>query len=505
MKKRSLGLVLSYTNTFLNMIIGLFLSAFLLRQLGDTEYGIYQTISSFANYLVLLEFGTGTAMARNLSVCRSKGETQLQIEKNISTVWSITNFLAFIIAAISLAFYFSLDWIYARSLTGEQIANGKNIFIFITIYLIASFYVQTLNGIMLAYEDYTYSSSTSIIRLITRTLLLVVLLLNWKRAIIIALVDAALGLGLAVFGYIYATKRYKVKINFKNFDKIILKSSLPLCLALFLQTLINQANSNIGKFILGVSVGPEDVSLYSVGLYVYSIFSSLSTIPLSLYVPQVTKDVTSGKSGRELTDSLVQPSRLIVIVGGSVFFGFIAAGKQFVNIIYGEKYSLAWGIAIILIAPMFINMTIGIVINVLDALNKRLTRSLILLISAGANILLTVVLIKHIGIIGAALSTGACMLLQVMLLCIYYTKSIKINPFYLFYKAFKGILPYQVLGAAIGFAVGRFIPNVYLSFLVSGVVYVAVAFSGFLLFGRNAEEKDMINKLLNKFLKKTKN
>ena len=365
--------------------------------------------------------------------------------------------------------------------------------------------MQTLNGLILAYEDYTYSSSTSIFRIILRTLLLVVLLINIRQAIIIAIVDAVLSILLAVFGFVYAKRKFKVKINVKNFDASIFKASLPLCLAIFLQGIINQANSNVGKFILGVNVGPEVVSLYSVGLYVYNIFASISTIPLSIYVPQVTKDVAQGKRGRELTNTLVQPSRLIVIVSGSVLFGFFAAGRQFVNIVYGDEYSLAWMLAIILIAPMFINMTIEIVTNVLDAINKRLMRSLILLINTGANILLTIVLINRMGITGAAISTGACMLLQVLLLCIYYCKKIKINAFYLFYKAYKGILIYQILGAIVGFAVGKFIPNVYLSFLASGVVYVSIAFSGFLLFGKNAEEKIMINNLLGKVFKRIKN
>ena len=39
-----------------NMITGLVLSSFLLRALGDTEYGLYQTIASFATDLVLREF-----------------------------------------------------------------------------------------------------------------------------------------------------------------------------------------------------------------------------------------------------------------------------------------------------------------------------------------------------------------------------------------------------------------------------------------------------------------
>ena len=501
MKKRNMGLVASYANTFLNMITGLFLSSFLLRQLGDTEYGVYQTIASFANYLVLLEFGTGTVMARNLSVCRSNGDTQLQIEKNISTIWSITNILSAAIAAVSVLFYISLDAIYANSLTAEQISTGKGIFVFITIYLITSFYVQTLNGIMLAFEDYTYSSNISILRIVIRTILLVVLLLNWKHGIIIAIVDATLGMLMVIFGYIYASQKCKVKINFKGFDKLILKTSLPLCLAIFMQAIVNQANNNVGKFILGISVGPEDVSLYSVGLYIFSVFSSLSTIPLSLYVPQVTRDVAMGKRGRELTDSLIQPSRLLVLVSGSVLFGFFSAGKSFINIVYGEKYVQAWPIALILIVPMFINMTIGIVINVLDAMNKRLSRSIILMVSTAVNIALTIILINRIGVIGVALSTGFSMLLQVVLLSVYYSKVIKIKVFYLFCKAYKGILLYQIIGAVVGYLVGQIISNVYVSFIMSGMVYVIIALGGFFLFGKNNEEKNIVTNVLRKLAK----
>ena len=64
---RKLGIALSYANTILNMVVGIFLSSYLLRILGNTEYGIYQTITSFVNYLVLLEFGTGTVITRNLT------------------------------------------------------------------------------------------------------------------------------------------------------------------------------------------------------------------------------------------------------------------------------------------------------------------------------------------------------------------------------------------------------------------------------------------------------
>lgn len=502
-KKRSIGLLLSYGNTFFNMICGLLLSSFILRRLGDTEYGIYQTMSSFANYLVLFEFGTGTVLTRNLSASRARGESKETIEKNISTIWTITAFLSAVILAVSIAFYFSIPFVYSNTLNPEQIEQGKKIFVAIIIFLISTFFCQTLNGIALANEHYTFSSSVSILRLITRTTLLIVLLLKWKNSLIIAIVDSLIGLIIAVFTYIYCRRAFHVKINFKGFDRFILKASLPLCLALFLQTIVNQSNNSVGKFVLGVMSGPEDVALYSVALYVFGIFSSLSTIPLSLYVPQVTKDVMSGLEGLSLTKTLIQPCRLIVLVSGSVLFGFVACGRQFVDIVYGKDYSLAWLMAIILIMPSFLNMSNSVILNVLDAKNKRIVRSWFLMITTAINIVLTILGIKYFGIIAAAAATGIATILQVVIMNIYYQKAIRIKVMYLFKHIFKGILPYQILAALLGYLSGAFISNMLVSFLVAGITYVIVFVMCFSVFGKNEEEKLLFKNFVRK-LKKSK-
>lgn len=504
LKNRSFGLVLSYINTFLSMICGLFLSSFLLRQLGDTDYGIYQTMSSFANYLVLLEFGTGTVLSRNLVASRTRGESKLEAERNISTIWTIMTVLSILILAVSVVFYVSIPSIYVNTLNAEQIVLSKNIFVFIVIFLVSSFVSQTLNGIALANEHYTFSSITSIVKLVLRTTLLITLIYGLKQVVIISIVDATIGVLIAVFSYFYCRGVFKVKINFKNFDKMILKASLPLCLAIFLQAIVNQSNNIVGKFVLGVMSGPEEVSLYSVSLFVFSVFSSLSTIPVSLYVPQVTKNVISGLEGLDLTKTLVQPCRLIVIVSGSVLFGFIACGKQFVNIVYGLEYALAWPMAIMLIASSFVNMSNAVVLNVLDAKNKRIIRSYILMITTALNIFMTILGIKHFGIVAAAGATSIATLIQVVIMNAYYQKAIGIKVMYLFFHSYKGVVPYQILGAIIGCAVGYFISNMYISFFAAGIAYLVVSFGGFLLFGKSEFETAFVNKFFDKFRKKLK-
>jgi len=500
--KRGLGIALSYINTFLSMICGLFLSSFLLRQLGDTDYGVYQTMTSFANYLVLLEFGTGTVLSRNLSAARARGSSQLDIQKNISTIWTVMAALSLVILLVSGIFYMFIDTIYAGSLTLQQIADGKQMFALITVFLVASFVTQTLNGIVLAYEHYAFSSSISIVKLLSRTIVLVLLVGKFKEAILICAVDAVINVLIAGYTFVYCQTRFKVKINFHHFDRAVLRASLPLCLALFLQNIVNQSNSIVGKFVLGVMAGPEEVALYSVGLYIYSIFSSLSVIPVSMYVPQVTKDVISGLEGLNLTKTLVQPCRMIVLVSGSVLFGFFACGRQFVSIVYGESYLLAWTIAIILTGPSFLNMSNAVVLNVLDAKNKRHVRSLFLMFTTALNIAMTIFGIKYFGIVAAAASTGFSTLLQVLMMNIYYSRVIDIKVGYLFCNIFSGILPFQMLGAAAGFAVGTWITNVYAAFLCAGCIYVLIAFGGFWLFGKNEAERQMIDKVYQKIIKR---
>lgn len=502
-KKRSFGLILSYSNTILSMICGLFLSSFLLRRLGDTEYGVYQTMSSFANYLVLLEFGAGSIMARNISSCRAKENNEHEIEKNISTIWSITAFLAVIIVLVSIVFYFSIDKIYVKSMTPAEISLGKKMFFFIVLFLLVSFAQQTLNGIALSFEDYSFAAKNNIIKLIIRTILLFVLVLKLKSAIVIVIVDAVIGSVLALYSYFYCKKRFRVNINFKSFDLKIMKMSLPLCLAIFMQGIINQANSNVGKFILGIKIGPEEVALYSVAMYIYSIFSSLSTIPISLYVPQVTKNVAEGYEAEQLSKSLIVPSRLIYLVSGTICFGFIAAGKPFINIVYGTEYMQAWIIAVLIMLPMFFYSSTAICLNVLDAKNKRMGASVVLLFTTAINICLTLFLSEKMGIIGVAMATSISTVIgQIIALDIYYFKSVKINALFLMWQASKGIFPYQIIGAALGLLLSTSISNTYIAFLVSGGVYVLIAFGGFLLFGKSETEAKAIQGLITKMKNK---
>lgn len=494
MSNKKKGIILSYINLILSTISGLFLSSLYIRQLGATEYGVYETISSFINYLVILQVGTGSVMTRNLSIIFAKeNKNQIDVKKNISSICGITVFLSMVILIISIIFYFLIDDIYYKSMTIQQIATSKNIFIFLVIYLIISFYSQTITGIILAYENYTLSSKISIARLIIKLLIITFLILSFKKAIYIAIVDSILSIFIFVYELFYCKEKYNVSFSLRYIDKKVIKSTMPFCFAILLQGIINQANSNVDKFALGVMMSPKFVTIYSISLYIQSMFYSLSAVPLSIYSPQIMKNVAKGLKEKKLADTLIEPSRLTMLIGGMVFFGFISVGRQFITIVYGKEYVESWIYAIIIMIPSYINMSNECMLSVLDVINKRIIRSIGLLITTVLNVILTILWIKKFGILGASLATMICGIIgQTIFMNIYYYKKLKIPVFYMFKETIKGILKFQVIAAICVFPLFYYISNPIISFFTMGIIFVLIFLFGFIKHGKNNYENNFM-------------
>lgn len=472
---RNKGIVWAYGYTVANMICGLFLSSYLVRQLGDTEYGIYQTISSFASSLVMLEFGTGTVLTKNIVLCRNRNASKEEIDRNISTIWTITLALSALIAAVAVGLYLNIDRIYAQSMTAEQIIHAKHIYVVTLVYLLASFMLQTARSTALGFENYTFSSRTNLLRVLLRTGLLTALIFFVKNAILIALIDAGLSIAFLIFTLFFCKIKFGITFRFRYFEMAVFRDSIGLCLALFIQSVVNQINSNVDKTLIGIFMNPETVTLYGIGLYVFNVFSSLTSVPITMFAPQIVREVDSNGIQAGLHEKNLQATKVITLIGGTAFFGFIAVGRPFVEIVYGGQYMQAWLIAVVLMSSALLNMMVGPLNNVLDALNKRMFRSLMILVTTVLNVILTFLWLPRYGIMGAAVATMLCTVLgQVILMGIYYTAHLKIRLLDLYWQSFKTIIIYQLAAMAVAMAVSTRFGSAWLSLLVGMGTYVLV-------------------------------
>lgn len=501
--QRKIGMLMSYGGNLLLVAVNIFITPFLIRSLGDAEYGVYQMMASFAGYLVLMNFGTSTVMTRYVSMYLGKGDKKG--ERNyIAMCLMITAGLIMLIIGVAVAMYFFIDDIFATSLTAAQIEKSKLLFIIIALNLIITLAGQAVQGIILAYEKFMFTSAWNLARPVVKAVLLVSLFMIKADSLIIVLVDLVIAILFFLLFSVYAFGVLKATPKLYKFDKAIFASSAAFSLAIMLQAIVNQVNTRVDTTILGIMVSPESVTMYAVAMQVFQVFSSLSTAAVAIYLPMFSKMVASGESsGEQLTRAMIAPSRIQTLVSGAITFGFVVCGRDFIRMWMGEGYENAFIIAMIIIIPNFLVYTNSVVESVLDAMQKRLVRSVVLCCVAAANIGVSIALVYKFGAIGAPIGTAITTIIgPLVIMNIYYQKAIKIKLKMLFGGIFKGILPCLLIATAVTVPFAILIPVGFVGLVVKGGVFVAVLLGTLMLFGFNKEEKALV---LKPFKKKGKN
>ena len=164
-----------------------------------------------------------------------------------------------------------------------------------------------------------------------------------------------------------------------------------------------------------------------------------------------------------------------------------------------EKYLPAWLIGAMVMVPMFITYINGVVVSILDALRKRLFRSVVLAIVAAVNVGVSIILVKHVGYWGAPIGTAIAILLgQVLIMNIYYHRVIKLNIFYMFGQILHGILPVLLISSIIVLPLCWVLPLGYWGLLVKGGVFTAIFGAALWFKGLNAQEKAAAKGLLDR-------
>lgn len=72
------GVFFSYFSLALNMLIGLLYTPYMLRMLGQSEYGLYSIAASMIAYLTVLDLGFGNAIVRYTAKFRAENKIREQ-------------------------------------------------------------------------------------------------------------------------------------------------------------------------------------------------------------------------------------------------------------------------------------------------------------------------------------------------------------------------------------------------------------------------------------------
>lgn len=497
MKKKVLGIFFSYALIVLDIIASIVIVPILLNGLGDSEYGLFRLMTSTAAYLSVLDFGIGGTITRY--VVKYKTEKDRISEENfIAMGLIIYAVLSIILVLLAVVITFIIPVIYSNSIPAEQYGEAKMVFFIICSTTAVSLFNHAYNGLLQAYESFTYNKISNIIKLVFRFSLIVFGLRFFKSAITVAIIDFILAILLLICNIIFVAFRLKCRIKLHKWRWELAKEAGVFTVAILLQSIINQFNSNIDNIVLGVFSTTGVIAMYSIVLQFYSMFGNLSTAISSVYLPSISSAVFMGESDDEITERVIAPSRIQLAVLLLALTGFYLFGQQFISLWVGDNYSSVYFLSTILLTSSIFDLSQNTITSVLKAKNKLHGKTLILLFATVTNAVLTFVLVPVIGAYGAVIGTAFSLLFGYGLaLNIYYKNVIhlKMKKYYL--ETYKGILPAAVIAAVLGILISAFLDlHGWLGFIVKVVIYSVIYATLMYLIGLNMNEKSLVKKVL---------
>ncbi len=494
---RTRAIIIGYITVAMQSISSILLTKIYLRYLGINIYGIYQMVFSIAQYILIFDFGIASTVMRfrtfYLEDVDKKGEENLLFHTAVILI-----VLSIIITIMASLIYINISFIY-KSLNYQEVMLAKLMLMFMVLQILFTLGGHYFQGIAMSSEKYELIKSIALARVVIKFILVYLLLILGFNVIAIAIVDCLISLGIFIFILSYNIIYIKPKIKFHYYDSLLIRNIVFLMVALFLQSVATYVNNAADKTILGVFLDPTAVAVYSIAMTICSFFASIPNSMNSLYVPKATQMVVKNATGEELTDLVIQPGRVQFVFCGAVIAGFSLYGKYFIYLWIGQEAEMAWYIALILIIPLMFPLIQNVCLSILTAMNKRMFRSLVVVFTSVFNIIITIVLVKKIGMLGAPIGTAISIIIgNIIITNIYYIRIIHLNILRLYKEIIKGILICILVSAGLS-SLTLLIPiNGWFQLCINCFVFILIYIISLWLYGLNKYEKKYLYLLFNK-------
>ena len=187
------GVLLSYVTIFLTNIIGLVLTPFIIKSLGDAEYGLYILIGAFVGYIGVLDLGLNNTIIR--FVAKYRAEKDKEGEENfLAITMLIYIIISFIVVIFGVLMYYNLDTFFSNSLTLNELEKAKVMTVILIFNLAITLPGGAFTAICTGYEHFVYPRAINIGRYVIRFIMVVALLTAGGDAIALVILDTIMNL-----------------------------------------------------------------------------------------------------------------------------------------------------------------------------------------------------------------------------------------------------------------------------------------------------------------------
>ena len=194
----------------------------MLRLLGQSEYGLYNLVSSVISYLGLLNFGLASAYVRYFSLYKTKND-ESDIAKLNGMYLAVFIIIGVVALIAGIILILNINKVLGDKITTNEVHKAKILMLIMTLNLAISLPFSVFSSYITANERFVFQKTVELFKLIVDPFVILPVLLMGYGSIGMVIATSILHIIASIINMVFCFKSLKMKFTFSNFNLLLLK------------------------------------------------------------------------------------------------------------------------------------------------------------------------------------------------------------------------------------------------------------------------------------------
>ncbi|MGE0374246.1 MAG: lipopolysaccharide biosynthesis protein [Planctomycetaceae bacterium] len=428
--------------------VGFFLMPYVIHAIGDTSYGTWVFLNAIAGYTGLLYLGFGETISRYVSqhYARREWERLNEVVSGVFAAYFVSGFIALLGGVILAAI---APWILdgGGGGGGQSFAEVQAVIVILGLTAALSITGSINGGVLYGIQRFDLERGIIVAGMLAKLGLTLLFLTDRYSLITLALISLA-HTALEQLVYYVAARRLvpTLRIRLRHVKRSVVKESYGFAALSGIGLVATKLIYDTDYIVIGLALGNAAIVPYAIGSRLCEMIRRPIQQIGEVFLPRASE--LNAKADQQVLQSLVcKGMGVAFLLSAALFIGGWYFGAMLIQLWMGAGYETSRWVFLLLIAAQIAASPAGVLHMVLVGVGDVRVPSFLRMAQAILNLVLSLLLVKPLGVVGVALGTMIPILVvDLFVLLPYGIRRFEITPRYVLRHA---VAPYLLPLAAL--------------------------------------------------------
>jgi len=386
-----------------NVLVGIFLSPFILHHLGDDAFGLWILIFSVTGYYGLFDLGIRSSIVRYVAKYSATGEHE-ELNRLINTAMFSYGAIGVVSMAITLVAVYYVNSIFR--IPPEFVTTARWLLFMVGASVSLGFPLGVFSGVLEGIQHFYLLYVINITSTILRAVLIVVALERGGGLLTVAFVTVSLPLLNQVVNAVSAFRKLHIRLGSRYVNRASLKTIASYSGTTFVIIIAGRLRFKTDAMVIGTFVSAAAITYFTIGARLVDYASEVVTSLAQIFVPMTSQSQAQGDLDG-LRKIFVAGNRACAFIIFPITAVLTILGKSIIEAWMGAKYvATSYPVLLVLLYPTTLMLAQAASGRTLWGMAKHRTWAWVALAEGISNLVLSVILVRRYGIMGDAIGTA---------------------------------------------------------------------------------------------------